>query len=143
MPYANTKCADQPAHSRSLISAFVLRCLGSITSSFYIRNFKPIYSFCGCAGRFKSSLVANPEDRFSRDKAHFEKVPLVYIQTYCSSTATHTHTHTHTHKTTKQQQQQQQQQQQNNNINAVFFRYELICKHAEHDYIHVHLSFDK
>ena len=30
MPYANNKGADQPAHLRSLISAFVLRCLDSI-----------------------------------------------------------------------------------------------------------------
>ena len=42
-----------------------------ITSSFYIRNFKPQPKFCGCAGRFESSLVANPEDRFFRDEAHF------------------------------------------------------------------------
>ena len=40
------------------------------TSSFYIRNFKPLPSFCGCAGRFVSYLVTNPEDRFSRDEAH-------------------------------------------------------------------------
>ena len=39
-------------------------------SSFYIRNFKPLPTFCGCAGRFESTLVANPEDRFSRDEAH-------------------------------------------------------------------------
>ena len=32
MPYANNKGADQPAHPRSLISAFVVRCLGSIIS---------------------------------------------------------------------------------------------------------------
>ena len=30
-------------------------------SSFYIRNFKTLASFCGCAGRFVSYLVANPE----------------------------------------------------------------------------------
>ena len=30
MPYANNKGADQPAHLRSLISAFVVRCLDSI-----------------------------------------------------------------------------------------------------------------
>ena len=29
-PYANNKGADQPAHPRSLISAFVVRCLDSI-----------------------------------------------------------------------------------------------------------------
>ena len=32
MPYANNKGADQPAHPRSLISAFVVRCLGSVMS---------------------------------------------------------------------------------------------------------------
>ena len=30
MPYANNKGTDQPAHPRSLISAFVVRCLDSI-----------------------------------------------------------------------------------------------------------------
>ena len=30
MPYANSRGADQPAHPRSLISAFVVRCLDSI-----------------------------------------------------------------------------------------------------------------
>ena len=32
MAYANNKGADQPAHSRSLISAFVVWCLDSIIS---------------------------------------------------------------------------------------------------------------
>ena len=32
MPYANNKGADQPAHPRSLISAFVVRCLDSMIS---------------------------------------------------------------------------------------------------------------
>ena len=31
LPYANNKGADQPAHPRSLISAFVVRCLDSIS----------------------------------------------------------------------------------------------------------------
>ena len=53
MPYANNKGADQPAHPRSLISAFVVR------SSFCNQNFKPHASFCGCAGRFESDLVGN------------------------------------------------------------------------------------
>ena len=30
MPYANNKGTDQPAHPRSLISVFVIRCLDSI-----------------------------------------------------------------------------------------------------------------
>ena len=32
MPYTNNKGADQPVHPRSLISAFVLRCIDSIKS---------------------------------------------------------------------------------------------------------------
>ena len=32
MSYANNKGADQPAHPRSLISTFVVRCLDSIIS---------------------------------------------------------------------------------------------------------------
>ena len=30
MPYANNKGTDQPAHPRSLISTFIVRCLDSI-----------------------------------------------------------------------------------------------------------------
>ena len=41
-----------------------------IISSCYIRNFKPLASFCGCAGRFESYLVKNSEGRFSGDEAH-------------------------------------------------------------------------
>ena len=33
MSYANNKGADQPAHPRNLISAFVVRCLDSIIIS--------------------------------------------------------------------------------------------------------------
>ena len=41
MPYANNKGADQPAHPRSLISTFVVRCLDSImplVSKFEMHN---------------------------------------------------------------------------------------------------------
>ena len=70
MPYANNKGADQPAHPRSLISAFVVRCLDRIILLVsIIRNFKPLPSFCGCAGRFVSCLVGLG-DMFSRDEAH-------------------------------------------------------------------------
>ena len=47
---------------------FVVRCLYNIFS-FYIRNFKPLSSLCSWADWFESYLVANPEDRFSRDEA--------------------------------------------------------------------------
>ena len=38
-------------------------------SSFYIQNFKLLASFGGCAGRFESYLVENPEDRFPGEEA--------------------------------------------------------------------------
>ena len=39
------------------------------TCSFYVLTFKSLASLCGCADRFESHLVANPEDCFSRDEA--------------------------------------------------------------------------
>ena len=70
MPYANNKGADQPAHSRSLISTFVVRCRDSI---------KPLVSISEISSLYLASLAAQaglcltwsqtPEDRFSRDKA--------------------------------------------------------------------------
>ena len=51
------------------------------TSSFFIRNFKPVVSFCGCAGRFVSDLVTNPEDRFSRGEAHMVITKYMYLLT--------------------------------------------------------------
>ena len=59
MPYANNKGADQPAHPRSLISAFVVRCLDSMISLDSIAEISRLASFCGCAGRFVSGLVGN------------------------------------------------------------------------------------
>ena len=35
IPYANNKCSYQPAHPRSLVSAFVVRCLDSVI---HLRN---------------------------------------------------------------------------------------------------------
>ena len=55
-------CAADPLHRLSNPS----------TSS--IRNFKPLAIFCGCAARFVSDLVGNPEDRFSRDEAHLHMI---------------------------------------------------------------------
>ena len=43
MPYANNKGADQPAHLRSLISAFVVRCLDSIISLVSISEISSLY----------------------------------------------------------------------------------------------------
>ena len=46
MSYANNKGADQPAHPRSLISAFVVRCLDSIIYLDYIAEISRMASFC-------------------------------------------------------------------------------------------------
>ena len=43
MSYANKKGADQPAHSRSLISAFVVRCLDSIIPLVSISEISSLY----------------------------------------------------------------------------------------------------
>ena len=59
MSYANNKGADQPAHPRSLISAFVVRCLDSTISLDSIAEISTLASFCGCTGRFVSGLVGN------------------------------------------------------------------------------------
>ena len=58
---------------RSLIIAFVIRCLDSIIPLiFYIQNFKPLASLCSWADRFEYNLVKNPEDRFPRDHYDYE-----------------------------------------------------------------------
>ena len=56
MPYANHKGADQPAHPRSLISIFVIRCLDSIM---------PVAEQTGLSHTW--SKIS--EDTFSRDVA--------------------------------------------------------------------------
>ena len=67
-PYANNKGPDQSAHPRSLISTFVVHCLDSIISLVSISEISRQLSSV-TAGRFESYLVANPENRFSRDGA--------------------------------------------------------------------------
>ena len=70
LPYANNKDADQPTHLRSLISAFVVRCLDSILPLLIIAQISRLACFCSWAGRFESYLVTNLEDRFSHDLFH-------------------------------------------------------------------------
>ena len=45
--------------------------------------FVPIHHMCGCAGRFVSYLVGNPEDRFSRDEAHMRLCPSAFHSVEC------------------------------------------------------------
>ena len=46
MPYANNKGADQPAHSCSLISTFVVHCLDSLISLVSISEISSFYLAC-------------------------------------------------------------------------------------------------
>ena len=70
MPYANNKGADQPAHPRSLISAFVVHCLDSIISLVSIFAIS-LRSLASVAEQASLSLTwsENAEDRFSHDLA--------------------------------------------------------------------------
>ena len=71
IPYANNKGVDQPAHPRSLISTFVVHSLDSILSLVSVSEILRLWlSSVSEQARFKSTLVANPEDGFSRDEAH-------------------------------------------------------------------------
>ena len=54
----------------SLINAFVVRCLDSIIPILAKSKISRLACLCTGAGRFESNLVANLEDRFSRDGAH-------------------------------------------------------------------------
>ena len=71
MSYANNKDANQPAHRRSLISAFVIRCLDSIMSLVSVTK---ISSLMLASVAEQASLSATwsetPEDTFSHDEAH-------------------------------------------------------------------------
>ena len=71
MSYANNKGADQPAHPRSLISTFVVRCLESVMSLVSVIKISSL-SLASVAEQASLSLTwsETPEDTFSHDKAH-------------------------------------------------------------------------
>ena len=71
MTYANNKGADQPVHPRSVISAFVVRCLDSIIPLVSTSEISSLY-LASVAEQAGLSLPRSktPEDRFSRDEAH-------------------------------------------------------------------------
>ena len=46
------------------------------SSSSYIQNLKPLAIFCSSTGRFVSSLIGNPEDRFFRVTT--QKIDMIY-----------------------------------------------------------------
>ena len=66
--HMRTTMAQISLSMRSQISAFIVRCLDSII----VICFKTLASICSWAGQFESFYwVANSEERFSRDEAHF------------------------------------------------------------------------
>ena len=71
MSYARNKGADQPAHPRSLICAFVVRSLDSIIS-LVSRSEISRYQLASVAAQAGLSLVwsETPEDTFSHGVAH-------------------------------------------------------------------------
>ena len=71
----NNKGADQPAHSCSLISVFVVCCLGSKMIQVSISEISNLYLGSVAVQARSSYLVANPEDRFSCDVANFMVKP--------------------------------------------------------------------
>ena len=73
MSYANNKGADQPAHPRSLISAFVVRCLDSVMSLVSVTEISSLM-LASLAEQASLSLTwsETPEDTFSHDEAHIK-----------------------------------------------------------------------
>ena len=71
LTYANNKGADQPAHPRSLISTFVVRCLDSIIPLVSISEISRLY-LASAAEQACLNLtwLKPPEDTFSSDVAH-------------------------------------------------------------------------
>ena len=72
MSYANNKGADQPAHPRNLISAFVVRCLDSVMSLVSVTKTSSIM-LVSVAEQASMSLTwsETSENTFSHDEAHF------------------------------------------------------------------------
>ena len=71
MPHANNKGADQPAHPRSLISAFVVRCLDNVMSLVSVTKILSVM-LASVAQQASLSLTwsETPEDTFSHGVAH-------------------------------------------------------------------------
>ena len=66
--------ADQLRSNYAADQRFCFRytdCTILVTSSSYLRNFKPQAILCGCTAWFVWGQVRNPEDRFSHNEAHY------------------------------------------------------------------------
>ena len=71
MYYANNKGADQPAHPRSLISTFVVRCRDTVISLVSVTKISSLM-LASVAEQASLSLTwsGTPEDTFSHGEAH-------------------------------------------------------------------------
>ena len=80
MSYANTKGADQPAHPRSLISAFVVRCLDNVMSQVSLTKISSLMQ-ASVAEQASLSLtwLKTLEDIFSHDEAQIKLVFCSFI----------------------------------------------------------------
>ena len=67
MSYANNKGEDQPAHPRSLISAFVVRCLDSVISLVSVtKNSSLVLAYVAEQTSLSLTWSETPEDTFRR-----------------------------------------------------------------------------
>ena len=74
MSYANNKGSDQPAHTRNLISAFVVRCLDSAMSLVSVAKISsPLLASVAEQTSLSLTWSETPEDTFSHDEAHINK----------------------------------------------------------------------
>ena len=70
MSYANNKGADQPAHPRSLISAFVVRCLDSVMSIVSVTKLSSLLlASVAEQASLNPTWSETPENMFSHDEA--------------------------------------------------------------------------
>ena len=70
MSYVNNKAADQPAHPRSLISTFVVRCLDGVMSLVSITEISNLMlAFVAEQAGLSLTWLETPEDTFSHDEA--------------------------------------------------------------------------
>ena len=81
MSYANNKGADQPAHPRSLISAFFVRCLDSVVSLVSVTKISSLM-LASVAEQASLSLTwsETAEDTFSHDKAQLFSIKIDFMQ---------------------------------------------------------------
>ena len=71
MSYTNNKGADQPAHVRSLISAFVVCCLDSIMSLVFVTKISSLMlASVAEQASLSPTWSETPEDTFCHDETY-------------------------------------------------------------------------